>query len=126
MTPELVAFGSQNQPQDVGKKACNLRFPKESRLVHLDAPQKMPYQVILTAPKHVMSSAATFCLSEKGAKVYAMEVSKLPTETIEEQIPVEYKDLCRAFGEEASNELPNHGVLNMKIEFKDGEEPCNI
>lgn len=27
--------------------------------------------------------------------------------------------------QEASNELPNHGMLDMKIEFKEGQEPRN-
>ena len=66
-----------------------------------------------------MVLAAVFCLSKKGAEVYIMEVSKVTNETMEEQIPVENKDLHEAFSEEASNELPDHRVLDMKIDFRD-------
>ena len=40
-------------------------------------------------------------------------------------IPIEYKDLRGAFSEEASNELPNHNMSDMKIDFKEGQEPRN-
>jgi len=66
-----------------------------------------------------------FCLSAKGAELYMIEVSELTKEVMEDQIPVEYQDLYEAFSEEASNELPNHGVSDMKIEFKEGQEPRN-
>ena len=46
-------------------------------------------------------------------------------EPIGTSILVEYSDLQGAFSEEASNELPSHGILDMKIEFKDGQEPRN-
>lgn len=55
-----------------------------------------------------------------------MEVSELTKETIDEQIPIAYEDLCGAFSKEASNELPNHGVSDMKIAFKEWHEPRNI
>ena len=59
-----------------------------------------------------------------------MEISELfaTTEIIKatkDSIPVEYQDLQGAFSEEASNELPEHGVSDMKIEFKEGQEPRN-
>jgi len=38
---------------------------------------------------------------------------------------VEYNDLWRAFSKEASNELPNYNMLDMKIEFKERQEPHN-
>ena len=40
-------------------------------------------------------------------------------------IPAEYADLSDAFSEEAANELPNHGPADMKIDFKEGQEPRN-
>ena len=59
-----------------------------------------------------------------------MEILELftTTETIKatkDSILVEYQDLQGAFSEEASNELPELGVSNMKIEFKEGQEPRN-
>jgi len=71
-------------------------------------------------PKHAMVSAEAFCLFTKGAKLYTLEVSKLTKKTIDEQIPVVYKDLHKAFSKEASNELPDPRILDMKIEFKRG------
>lgn len=87
---------------------------------------------MLQARKHAIVSAASFRLSAKAAEVYTLVVSEmdgnLPTETMDpdlESIPTEYRDLHEAFSEKSSNELPEHGVLNMKIEFKDGQEPRN-
>ena len=84
----------------------------------------------LTTPKHAIVSAPTFRLSAKGVEVYALEISELfaTTEIIKatkDSIPVEYQDLQGAFSEEASNELPKHGVSDMKIEFKEEQEPRN-
>ena len=81
----------------------------------------------LAAPKHAIVSTPTFCLSTKGVEVYALEISELfaTTEIIKatkDSIPIEYQDLQGAFSEEASNELPKHGVSDMKIEFKEGQE----
>jgi len=39
---------------------------------------------------------------------------------------VEYHDLHEVFSEKASNELPSHGMSDMKIELKEGQEPCNV
>ena len=61
-------------------------------------------------------------------EVYVLEISKLKdgirglrTTSISE----EYNDLQGAFSEKASNELLDHGVLDMRIEFKEGQEPHN-
>ena len=40
-------------------------------------------------------------------------------------IPTVYADFSNTFSEEAANELPNHGPANMKINFKEGQEPRN-
>ena len=82
----------------------------------------------LAAPKHAIVLAPTFCLLAKEVEVYALEISELfaTIEIIKEtkdSIPIEYQDLQGAFSEEASNELPEHGVSDMKIEFKEGQEP---
>ena len=37
-------------------------------------------------------------------------------------ISVDYQDLQGAFSEEVSNQLPEHGASDMKIEFKEGQE----
>jgi len=85
----------------------------------------------LTAPKHTFMSAATFRLSTRDAKVYALEISEC-TDTIGTTRPTstsilaEYHNLHEAFSENASNELLDHGMSNMKIEFKEGQEPRNI
>ena len=84
----------------------------------------------LAAPKHAIVSAPTFRLSAKEVEVYALEISELfaTTEIIKatkDSIPVEYQDLQGVFSEEASNKLPEHGVSDMKIEFKEGQEPRN-
>ena len=84
----------------------------------------------LVAPKHTIVSPAAFRLSTKGVEVYVLEISDLHDDggtkkMTKEQIPVKYQDLWEAFSEEASNKLPSHGVLDMKIEFKEGKELCN-
>ena len=64
----------------------------------------------------------------KGAKVYVLEILELKDGILDSggtSIPEEYNDLQGAFSEKASNELPNHGVSDMKIEFKEGQEPRN-
>ena len=82
-------------------------------------------------PKHAIVSEAAFHLSAKGAKVYSLIVSKLAdidsaivTKELD-SIPTEYQDLHEVFSEKSSNELPSHGILDMKIEFKEGQEPKN-
>ena len=69
-------------------------------------------------------------MSAKGVEVYTLKISELfaTTEIIKatkDSIPIEYQDLQGAFSEEASNELSEHGVSDMKIEFKEGQEPHN-
>jgi hypothetical protein len=78
----------------------------------------------LVALKHALVSAAAFCLSAKEAEIYALEVSEVDT-PLSSSIPEEYHDLKAAFSEVASNELPAHGACDMKIEFKEGQEPRN-
>ena len=39
-------------------------------------------------------------------------------ESNEGLIPMDYQDLQGVFNKEASNQLPKHGALDMKIEFK--------
>ena len=46
-------------------------------------------------------------------------------ESNEGSISVDYRDLQGAFNKEASNQLLEHGALDMKIEFKEGQEPWN-
>ena len=77
------------------------------------------------APKYAMVTTAVFQLLAKEAQLYTLEVSKLygNDEALEQQILMEYEDLCRVFSEEASNELPDHSPSDIKIEFKEGEEP---
>lgn len=84
----------------------------------------------LSTPKHAIVSAAAFRLSVQGAEIFSVEISDVPEvqgnkKSVEQQIPEEYQDLRGAFSEQASNELPDHGPLDMKIEFKEGEEPRN-
>lgn len=78
----------------------------------------------LQAPRHAFVSAAAFRLSAKDAEIYAIEISECAGST-SDSLPAEYQDLRGVFSEEASNELPNHGTSDMKIEFKEGQEPRN-
>jgi len=79
------------------------------------------------APKHNFVLATAFQLSAKEAKIYLLEILECSSidGTPKTTIPTKYSDLRGAFSEEASNKLPNHGILDMRIEFKDGQEPCN-
>lgn len=63
-------------------------------------------------------------LGKSLAKLYVLEVSELcdtdkPLELANKAIPVEYQDMEGVFSEEASNELSEHGVSDMKIEIKE-------
>ena len=71
--------------------------------------------------RHSLISQPTFRQTTKGAEIYMMEISELSEDKpkSKETIPIEYSDLEGAFNEEASNELPQHGPLDMKIDFKD-------
>ena len=75
--------------------------------------------------KVVPVSPRVFQRLTKKAAVYSLEISELSTIDTS-PIPCEYEDLHEAFSEEASNELISHGPADMKIEFKDGQEPRNI
>lgn len=110
---------------DVDTQASPLRFlPKQ--LLHKVplAPSK------LTVPQYSFVSAIAFCLSAKEIEVYALEISEC-TDRINDMEPkglivvVVYDNLRWAYSEEASNELPDHGMCDMKIEFKEGQEPHN-
>ena len=81
----------------------------------------------LTAPKHSFVLATTFHLSTRRAEIYALDISEdsFPS-PMGTSIPEKYCDLHGAFSKQASNELPHHSVANMKIEFKEGQEPQNI
>ena len=83
-------------------------------------------------PKHAIVSKAVFHLSTEGSEVYSLIVSELAdsdsaivTKELD-SIPTEYQDLHEVFSEKSSNELPSHGISDMKIEFKEGQEPKNI
>ena len=76
----------------------------------------------LVAPKHAMVAATTFQLLAKDAEIYAMEICECNGLELV-SIPPEYHDLSKAFSENASNELPDHGPFDMKIDFKEGQEP---
>lgn len=85
----------------------------------------------LVAPKFSMVSASGFRLSAKEAEIYTLVISEMDrsdatgvTEGLD-SIPKEYHDLHEVFSEKSSNELPDHGTSDMKIEFKDGQEPRN-
>lgn len=54
-----------------------------------------------------------------------VDLSAVPPQT-STIIPLDYVDLEGAFSEDASNELPQHGPSDMKIEFKEGQEPRNM
>ena len=82
----------------------------------------------LVALQHTFVLVAAFWLFVKGVKVYVLEILELKDgiPNLEgTSIPEEYSDLHGAFSKEASNELPNHGISNMKIEFNEGQEPRN-
>lgn len=86
--------------------------------------------IVAKAKKHAMVSPAAFKLSTKGAEIYMLEIFELSAkenigELTEELIPIQYQDLREAFSEKASNELPEHGPSDMKIESKEGQEPRN-
>ena len=78
-----------------------------------------------------MVSIATFQSSTRGAEVYMLEALKMvqtreKMESNKRSILVDYPDLQGLFNKEASNQLPEHGASNMKIDFKEGQEPRNM
>ena len=85
----------------------------------------------MVAPKHAMVLSAAFRLSAKEAEVYTLvvsEVTDIDSATTRgglDSVPAEYHDLYEAFSEESSNALPEHGISDMKIEYKEGQEPKN-
>lgn len=85
----------------------------------------------MIALKYAMVLVAAFRLFAKDAEVYTLSISKMdsidPATTAgrSDSIRAEYQDLHKVFNEESSNELPKHGISDMKIEFKEGQEPKN-
>lgn len=69
------------------------------------------------------SSVALHQLQNESA-IYSLEIFEVNSSS-PAPIPEEYKDLAEAFSEEASNELPEHGPADMRIDFKEGQEPRN-
>ena len=76
----------------------------------------------LVAPKHAMIVATTFQLLAKDAEIYTLEICECNEPELV-SIPPKYHDLSKAFSENASNELPDHGPFDMKIDFKERHEP---
>lgn len=76
---------------------------------------------------NLFNDNTTLQLSATMGDMYLLEVSEcLDTpESSKLTIPPEYSDLKGAFNEEASNELPNHDISDMKIDLKEGQEPRN-
>ena len=79
----------------------------------------------LVAPKHAMVATMAFQLLAKDVESYTLEICEC-NELELVSISLEYHDLSNAFSENASNELPDHGPFDMKIDFKEGKEPQNI
>ena len=80
------------------------------------------HQPRTTGPNRV--SQTDFHQLTREAAIYCLEISEV-TSVEPTPIPAVYADLSEAFSEEAANELPNHGSADMKIEFKEGQEPRN-
>ena len=89
-------------------------------------PTSLPSQTVTNRP--TLSSLPKFRHTTRGAELYSLEISELSTSPIKKgtTLPSEYADLEGAFSEEASNELPRHGPSDMRIEFKEGQEPRNM
>lgn len=91
---------------------------------------KQPGSLISMGPKHTFMSGPAFHLSTNEAELYILEISKLDENKTEgqldSQILKEYEDLQDAFSEKASNDLPNDSGSDMKIEYKEGQEPRNM
>ena len=82
----------------------------------------------LEAPQHVVVSTKAFWQSIKRVEVYVLEISELKDGILDlggTSILKAYSDLQGAFSKKAFNELLNHGISDMKIEFKEGQEPHN-
>ena len=71
----------------------------------------------LVAPKYAMVAATTFQLLAKDAEIYTLEICECNEPELVSISP-EYHDLSKAFSENASNELPDYGPFEMKIELK--------
>ena len=71
-----------------------------------------------------MVAAMAFQLLAKDAEIYTLEICECNEPKLV-SIPPEYHDLSKAFSKNASNELPDHGPFDMKIDFKEGQEPQN-
>ena len=73
----------------------------------------------LVASKHAMVATTAFQLLAKDAEIYTLEICECNEPELV-SIPPEYHNLSKAFSENSSNELPTHGLFNMKIDFKEG------
>ena len=63
-----------------------------------------------------------------GVEVYVLEILELKDGipgSGSTSIPEEYSVLQGAFSKKASNELLDHGISDMKIKFKEEQEPHN-
>lgn len=80
----------------------------------------------LVTSKLSMVSPAAFRLSARDAEIYTLVISEVDGPNHAEakdgldSIPHEYRDLYEVFSEKSSNEFPDHGSSDMKIEFNDG------
>ena len=104
-------------------------LPKSNDLSGFDKDQPKDTMVTsstiaqLEALQHDVVLVEAFWSSVKGAKVYVLEISKLKDGILDSgviSIFQEYNDLQGAFSKKASNKLPDHGISDMKIEFKKG------
>ena len=82
-------------------------------------------EVILIAPKHATVSATIFLLFQKeGRSVHDGDL-KIDPGNYEGPNSGWIQRYAWGFSQESSNELLDHGVLDMKFEFKDRQEPRN-
>lgn len=119
----MLAGQPSHKSQDFqGKRTV----PRSSKIVPI-----RKREATMIAPKHAMVLVVVFRLSAKDAEVYTLFLSEVdgidPATTVggSDSIPTEYQDLHEVFGEEYSNELLEHRISDMKIEFKEGQEPGN-
>ena len=83
---------------------------------------KLKWMPGLVASKHAMVVAMAFQLLAKDAEIYTLEICECNEPELV-SIPHKYHDLSKAFSENASNELPDRGPFDIKIDFKEGQEP---
>ena len=86
----------------VASKVLNIRKQLQSSLID---------------PKQALVSVTNFKLSAKDAEVYTLVILELDGINPINSIPTEYLDLYEVFNEKLSNELLDHEISHMKIEF---------